>query len=69
MTNRLWVNKDTNIKPRCIKIDLDRNGYGFGTYGPFEAVIIRYENKEYVAKPSDLIDALVASGLFKAVEE
>lgn len=57
------------LEPRVIKIDLDWDGYGFGVYRPLKAIFVRYEGKEYSARPSDLMDALVASGLFKVVEE
>lgn len=55
------------LEPRAVKIDLDYHNFRFDGFRPLKAVIIRYENKEYVAKPSDLMDALVASGLFKVV--
>lgn len=57
------------LEPRAVKIDLDYSSFRFDGFRTHKAVIIRYENKEYVAKTSDLIDALVASGLFKVVEE
>lgn len=56
-------------EPRCIEIDLDWHAYEFDTYRPVEVISVRYENKYYVAKMSDLLDIFVSSGLFKAVEE
>lgn len=56
-------------EPKYIKIDLDWHGYGLDWDRPIKAIIVRYEGKEYVAKLSDLIDALVSSGLFKVGEE
>lgn len=71
---RLWTvsrminGKSMNPSPRCMEIDLDWYGYELDTYRPIKAISIRYENKKYVAKVSDLIDAFVSSGLFKVVE-
>lgn len=35
---------------------------------PAEAVVIRYNGNRYEADPQSVIDALVGSGLFKAVD-
>lgn len=61
--------KSIKQKPRCIEIDLDWHGWELDKYRSIEAISVRYENKHYVAKVTDLIDAFVSNGLFKVVEE
>lgn len=70
MNARVWVERDTNIdlKPRSLVIDLDSWSNPF-MRTKIKSVIIKHNKKTYEADPDELIDALVASGLFKAVKE